>query len=64
MPHPKGKEFVDFDEDLTLADLNVAYREGFDSVELMKRYFDDWDGTESGQGLEHERCAYSGAAQR
>lgn len=36
--HPRGKNFVDFDEDLTVADLNIAYREGFDSVELMKRY--------------------------
>ncbi|MEQ8496974.1 MAG: glycine cleavage T C-terminal barrel domain-containing protein, partial [Gammaproteobacteria bacterium] len=36
--HPRGKEFVDFDEDLTLVDLRTAVREGFDSVELMKRY--------------------------
>jgi len=37
-PHANGKDFVDFDEDLQLGDLKVAYREGFDSVELMKRY--------------------------
>ncbi|MFT4581203.1 MAG: sarcosine oxidase subunit alpha [Gammaproteobacteria bacterium] len=36
--HVKGKDFVDFDEDLTVNDLKVAFREGFDSVELMKRY--------------------------
>lgn len=36
--HAKGKEFVDFDEDLQVKDLTIAYREGFDSVELMKRY--------------------------
>ena len=36
--HSKGKEFVDFDEDLQIKDLEIAYREGFDSVELMKRY--------------------------
>ncbi len=36
--HPAGKEFVDLDEDLTLADLANAAQEGFDSVELMKRY--------------------------
>jgi sarcosine oxidase subunit alpha len=36
--HPRGKNFVDFDEDLQVSDLNIAYREGFDSVELMKRY--------------------------
>jgi sarcosine oxidase, subunit alpha len=36
--HPAGKEFVDLDEDLTLADLANAAQEGFDSVELLKRY--------------------------
>jgi sarcosine oxidase subunit alpha len=36
--HPLGKEFVDLDEDLTLADLANAAQEGFDSVELLKRY--------------------------
>ena len=36
--HDKGKEFVDFDEDIQITDLNVAWREGFKSVELMKRY--------------------------
>jgi sarcosine oxidase subunit alpha len=34
----RGKEFVDLDEDLTLKDLANAAQEGFDSVELMKRY--------------------------
>jgi sarcosine oxidase subunit alpha len=37
-PHPRGKEFVDFDEDLTLSDLVNAFKEGFDSSELLKRY--------------------------
>jgi sarcosine oxidase, subunit alpha len=37
-PHPKGKNFVDFDEDVTLADLENAAQEGFDSIELLKRY--------------------------
>lgn len=36
--HAGGKEFVDLDEDLTLADLANAAQEGFDSVELLKRY--------------------------
>ncbi|MEO6369101.1 MAG: glycine cleavage T C-terminal barrel domain-containing protein, partial [Steroidobacteraceae bacterium] len=36
--HRDGKEFVDLDEDLTLADLANAAQEGFDSVELLKRY--------------------------
>jgi sarcosine oxidase subunit alpha len=33
-----GKNFVDFDEDLQLQDLENAVQEGFDSVELLKRY--------------------------
>jgi sarcosine oxidase subunit alpha len=37
-PHPLGKEFVDLDEDLTIADLRNAAQEGFDSIELLKRY--------------------------
>ena len=36
--HPQGKNFVDFDEDLQLKDLLDAAREGFDNIELMKRY--------------------------
>jgi sarcosine oxidase, subunit alpha len=35
---PRSKRFVDLDEDLTLDDLTNAAQEGFDSVELMKRY--------------------------
>ena len=33
-----GKAFVDFDEDLVLKDLDVAIGEGFDDVQLLKRY--------------------------
>jgi sarcosine oxidase subunit alpha len=36
--HAKGKNFVDFDEDIVLADLHNAAQEGFDNIELMKRY--------------------------
>jgi len=36
--HPKGKNFVDFDEDLQMQDLFNAAREGFDNIELLKRY--------------------------
>jgi sarcosine oxidase, subunit alpha len=36
--HPKSKNFVDFDEDLQVKDLENAAQEGFDSSELMKRY--------------------------
>ena len=36
--HPNGWNFVDFDEDLTLKDLERAADEGFDNIELLKRY--------------------------
>lgn len=36
--HPRGKNFVDFDEDLQLADFANAVQEGFDNIELLKRY--------------------------
>jgi sarcosine oxidase subunit alpha len=36
--HPRGKNFVDFDEDVQLRDLFDAAQEGFDSIELLKRY--------------------------
>lgn len=36
--HPEGKEFVDFDEDLMIKDLVNATREGFGSIELVKRF--------------------------
>jgi len=36
--HPKGWNFVDFDEDLTVKDLERAANEGFDNIELLKRY--------------------------
>jgi sarcosine oxidase subunit alpha len=37
-PHPAGREFVDFDEDIQVKDLVNACQEGFDSSELMKRF--------------------------
>ena len=33
-----NKNFVDFDEDLHLADFVNAHQEGYDSIELVKRY--------------------------
>jgi sarcosine oxidase subunit alpha len=36
--HAKGWNFVDMDEDLTLKDLTRAAEEGFDNIELMKRF--------------------------
>lgn len=37
-PHPGKKNFVDLDEDLHLADFVHAWQEGYDNVELLKRY--------------------------
>lgn len=36
--HPAGKNFVDFDEDLQFKDFRNAVQEGFDNIELLKRY--------------------------
>jgi len=36
--HPKGKEFVDFDEDLQIADIVNATTAGYAHVQLVKRY--------------------------
>lgn len=38
VPHPKGKNFVDFDEDIQLKDFHNAAQEGFNNIELMKRF--------------------------
>ena len=37
-PHLHGKDFVDFDEDQTVADLRNAVNDGFEHPELAKRY--------------------------
>ena len=36
--HPRGKEFVDFDEDLQIADIVNATRDGYEHIQLVKRY--------------------------
>ena len=38
IPHPRGREFIDFDEDLTVGDLEGAIAQGFDHPQLLKRY--------------------------
>lgn len=38
VPHPKGKNFVDYDEDIQIKDFVNAAKEGFDNIELMKRF--------------------------
>ncbi|MEX2524112.1 MAG: 2Fe-2S iron-sulfur cluster-binding protein [Gammaproteobacteria bacterium] len=37
-PHPKGKEFIDLDEDLHYADIVNGCADGYDDLELLKRY--------------------------
>ncbi|WP_321449952.1 sarcosine oxidase subunit alpha family protein [uncultured Cohaesibacter sp.] len=45
----KLKQFVDFQNDTTAADIALAKREGFDSVEHMKRYTLSGFGTDQGK---------------
>ncbi len=37
-PHPKGREFVDVDEDLQIKDIKNAVADGYDDIQLVKRY--------------------------
>ena len=37
-PHPDGREFVDLDEDVTVREIEDALAEGFEDIELLKRY--------------------------
>ena len=37
-PHPTAKSFIDLDEDVQYKDILNAAQEGFDDVELLKRY--------------------------
>jgi len=47
--HPARKNFVDFDEDIQVEDYRVAVREGFDNIELMKRYTTNGMGPSQGK---------------
>jgi sarcosine oxidase subunit alpha len=38
LAHPRGRNFVDFDEDLQLKDFFNAAQEGYDNIELLKRF--------------------------
>jgi len=54
--HPHGKDFIDFDEDLQVRDLEHAAQEGFDSIELLKRY------TTVGMGPSQGKHSHANAA--
>jgi len=47
--HPARKNFIDFDEDIQVEDLRVAVREGFDSIELLKRWTTNGMGPSQGK---------------
>ncbi len=54
--HPDGLDFVDFDEDVTAHDVCDAIAEGFEDIELLKRY------TAMGMGPSQGRQSALGAA--
>uniref|UniRef100_UPI000472855C glycine cleavage T C-terminal barrel domain-containing protein n=1 Tax=Thioalkalivibrio sp. HK1 TaxID=1469245 RepID=UPI000472855C len=45
----RGKRFVDFQNDVTVADIELAALEGYDSVEHLKRYTTVGMGTDQGR---------------
>lgn len=47
--HAQGKNFVDFDEDLQLKDFENAVQEGFDNIELLKRFSTNGMGPSQGK---------------
>ncbi|MFT0533467.1 sarcosine oxidase subunit alpha family protein [Castellaniella hirudinis] len=48
-PTPRGKAFVDLQMDVTAADIALAHREGYESVEHLKRYTTLGMGTDQGK---------------
>ena len=44
-----GKHFIDFQNDVTAADVHLAHREGYISIEHMKRYTTTGMGTDQGK---------------
>ena len=46
---PRGKAFVDWQNDVTAADLGLAVREGFRSIEHIKRYTTTGMATDQGK---------------
>ena len=48
-PHPDGKDFVDFDEDLQVQDIENAIAEGYEHIELLKRFTTNGMGPSQGR---------------
>src|SRR5690606_35054955 len=49
LPKRPGKAFVDFQNDVTVDDIDLAHREGYRSVEHLKRYTTLGMGTDQGK---------------
>jgi len=49
LPAAKGKVFVDLQHDVSIADIELAQREGFGTIEHMKRYTTLGMGTDQGK---------------
>ncbi|MBT5676130.1 MAG: FAD-dependent oxidoreductase [Rhodospirillaceae bacterium] len=47
--HPKGKDFVDFDEDLQSHDIENALTEGYQHIQLLKRFTTNGMGPSQGR---------------
>ena len=54
----RQKAFVDFQNDVTLNDLNIAHQEGYRSVEHLKRYTTLGMGTDQGKTSNFSALAY------
>ena len=48
-PQPVDKSFVDFQNDVATSDVELAHREGYQSVEHLKRYTTQGMGTDQGK---------------
>ncbi|MBF0268416.1 MAG: (2Fe-2S)-binding protein [Alphaproteobacteria bacterium] len=47
--HPKGKEFVDLDEDVQIKDILASMQDGYDHIQLLKRYSTSGMGPSQGK---------------
>ena len=63
-PRRGGKAFVDFQNDVTAKDVQLAHREGYQSVEHLKRYTTLGMGTDQGKTSQHQRARDHGGPAR
>ena len=59
-----AKRFVDWQNDVTVDDIALAAREGYRSVEHLKRYTTLGMGTDQGKAVQHRRPRAAGGAAR